>query len=50
MKTNKKQNNSRANTPRVSAQQKKMRQQQVFMAIVGIVLILTMVLALVMKY
>ena len=34
----------------LSARQKQIRRQQVFMAVVGIILILTMVLALVMKY
>jgi hypothetical protein len=41
--------NSRENKPRVSSQQKKLRRQQVFMAVVGIVLVLSMMLALVMK-
>ena len=35
--------------PRISSQQKKMRRQQVFMAVVGIILVLTMVLALVVR-
>ncbi len=40
---------SREIKPRVSSVQKKMRRQQIFMAVVGIILVLTMVLALVMK-
>lgn len=35
---------------RISAQQKKIRLQQIVMAIVGIIVILAMVLALVMNY
>jgi hypothetical protein len=42
-------NDSRAKKPRATALQKKLRRQQVLMAVVGGVLILTMVLALVMK-
>jgi predicted nucleic acid-binding Zn ribbon protein len=41
---------SRANTPRVSAQQKKARRQQLLISIIGIVVILAMVLALVATY
>jgi predicted nucleic acid-binding Zn ribbon protein len=41
---------SRAQTPRVSTQQKKVRRQQVFLAVIGIVVILAMVLALVVNY
>jgi hypothetical protein len=41
--------NSRANTTRVSAHDKKIRRQQVFMAVVGIVLILAMVMALIVN-
>jgi hypothetical protein len=40
---------SRETKPKVSSVQKKMRRQQLFMAVVGIILVLTMVLALVMK-
>lgn len=36
--------------PRTSAQQKKIRLQQIVMAVIGIVVILAMVLALVMNY
>lgn len=36
--------------PRISAQQKKIRLQQIVMATIGIVVILAMVLALVMNY
>jgi hypothetical protein len=50
MALKKQSNQSRANKPRVSAQQKKFRRQQVFMAVVGIVLILAMVMALVINY
>lgn len=41
--------NSRETKPRTSFVQKKMRRQQIFMAVVGIVLVLTMVLALVLQ-
>ena len=40
---------SRETKPKVSSVQKKLRRQQLFMAVVGIILVLTMVLALVMK-
>ena len=42
--------NGGVNKARVSTQQKKIRRQQVFMAVIGIVVILAMVLALTMKY
>jgi hypothetical protein len=42
--------NDRENKPRVNFHQKKLRRQQIFMAVVGIVLVLAMVLALVMNY
>lgn len=38
------------NKPRMSSTQKKLRRQQIFMAIVGIILVISMVLALVMNY
>jgi predicted nucleic acid-binding Zn ribbon protein len=41
--------NSRENKPRVNSQQKKLRRQQILMSIVGIILVLTMVLALLFK-
>jgi hypothetical protein len=41
---------NRAKTPRVSTHQKKIRRQQVFLAVIGIVVILAMVLALVVNY
>jgi hypothetical protein len=41
--------NSAQSKPRVTSVQKKMRRQQLFMAVVGIILVLTMVLALVLK-
>ncbi|KAF0111336.1 MAG: Uncharacterized protein FD147_943 [Chloroflexi bacterium] len=50
MAKNAQKKNGRENKPRVSAQQKKLRRQQVFMAVVGSVIILAMVLALVMNY
>lgn len=37
--------NSREAKPRISFAQHKMRRQQIFMAVVGIILVLTMVLA-----
>jgi len=40
---------SREAKPRVSSAQHKMRRQQLFMAVVGIILVLTMVLATLMK-
>jgi hypothetical protein len=40
---------SRESKPRVTSVQKKMRRQQIFMAVVGIILVLSMVLALVLK-
>jgi hypothetical protein len=39
----------REGRPRMSSQQKKIRRQQIFMAVVGIVLVLTMILALVIR-
>lgn len=42
-------NNGGPKKPRVSAQQKKIRLQQIVMAVIGIVVILAMVLALVMS-
>lgn len=42
--------NGRDSQKRVSSQQKKLRLQQIFMAVVGIILALTMVLALVANY
>jgi predicted nucleic acid-binding Zn ribbon protein len=39
----------REKKPRLNSQQKKMRQQQIFMAIVGVILVLTMILALVIR-
>ena len=39
----------RANTSRVSPRQKQVRRQQVFLAVIGIVVILAMVLSLTMK-
>ena len=42
--------NARDSQKRVSSQQKKLRLQQIFMAVVGIILALTMVLALVANY
>ena len=41
---------SKAKTTRVSAEQKKVRRQQVFLAVVGIVVILAMILSLAVKY
>lgn len=41
---------SREAKPRVTSVQKKMRRQQIFMAVVGIILVLSMVLALVLQY
>ena len=41
---------SRETKPRTSFVQKKMRRQQLFMAVVGIILVLSMVLALVLQY
>ena len=40
---------SREAKPRKSFVQKKLRRQQIFMAVVGIILVLSMVLALVLK-
>jgi hypothetical protein len=40
---------NRESKPRMTSVQKKMRRQQIFMAVVGIVLVLSMVLALVLK-
>ena len=40
---------SRETKPRLSFAQYKMRRQQIFMAVVGIILVLTMVLATLMK-
>jgi len=40
---------SREAKPRVSSAQHKMRRQQIFMAVVGIILVLTMVLATLMR-
>ena len=42
--------NGGVNKARVSTQQKKIRRQQVFMAVIGIVVILAMVMALMMNY
>jgi len=42
--------NSRETKPRTSFVQKKMRRQQIFMAVVAIVLVLSMVLAMVLQY
>ena len=50
MQNNVKSKNSREDRPRISSQQRKLRRQQIFMSVVGIILILTMVLALVMNY
>ena len=41
--------NSREAKPRVTFQQKKIRRQQIFMSFVAIILVMSMVLALVMK-
>lgn len=41
--------NSREAKPRTSFTQHKMRRQQIFMAVVGIILVLTMVLATLMR-
>jgi len=41
---------SRETKPRINSQQKKLRRQQIFMSVVGIILVITMVLALVMNY
>ncbi len=41
---------SKAKTSRVSAEQKRTRRQQVFLAIVGIVVILAMILSLAVQY
>lgn len=41
--------NNRETKPRMSSQQKKIRRQQAFMTVVGIILVLSMVLALTMK-
>lgn len=41
--------NGRETKPRINSQQKKLRRQQTFMTVVGIVLVLSMVLALTMK-
>jgi hypothetical protein len=49
MASKKAKTNSRESKPRVSSVQKKMRRQQIFMAVVGIILVLSMVLALVLK-
>jgi hypothetical protein len=49
MAGNTKKNNSRESKPRINSQQKKMRRQQIFMTIVGIILVLSMVLALALK-
>ena len=43
-------NNNREGKPRMTSQQKKMRRQQVFMTVVGIVLVLAMVLTMVVQY
>jgi hypothetical protein len=40
---------SRENKPRINSQQKKLRRQQIFMTVVGLILVLSMVLALTMK-
>lgn len=40
---------SREAKPRISSAQYKMRRQQIFMAVVGIILVLTMVLATLMR-
>ena len=50
MQKNVKSQNSRESKPRISSQQRKLRRQQIFMSVVGVVLILAMVLALVMNY
>lgn len=42
--------NGKATKPRVSAFQRKLRRQQIGMAVVGILLVVVMVLALVMNY
>ena len=42
--------NNKEVKPRMTSQQKKMRRQQVFMTVVGIVLVLAMVLTLVVQY
>jgi predicted nucleic acid-binding Zn ribbon protein len=42
--------NSRETKPRTSFVQRKMRRQQIFMAVVAIILVLTMVLALALQY
>jgi predicted nucleic acid-binding Zn ribbon protein len=42
--------NGSENKTRLSSTQKKLRRQQIFMAIVGIILVISMVLALVMNY
>ena len=42
--------NGRDAKPRISSQQKKLRRQQIFMSVVGIVIVISMVLALVMNY
>lgn len=39
--------NDREKKPRVNSQQKKLRRQQIFMSVVGIILVISMVLALV---
>ena len=44
-----KEKNIREAKPRLSSQQKAMRRQQIFMAVVGIILVLTMILALVIR-
>ena len=41
--------NSREAKPRVNIAQKKLRRQQILMGVVGIILVLSMVLALVLK-
>lgn len=49
-KKNQSNSNGKAGKPRISAYQRKIRRQQIGMAVVGIILVLAMVLALVMNY
>ena len=50
MASKQKKENNREGKPRINLQQQKLRRQQVFMSIVGIILVITMVLALIMNY
>ncbi len=49
MASNNKNMNDREKKPRINSQQKKLRRQQIFMSVVGVILVISMVLALVSK-